>query len=35
MDILGRRRTDTLGTRIVFASFPDFFLEPDQIFRQQ
>jgi hypothetical protein len=33
MDILGRRHVDTLGTRIAFASFPDFFLEPDQIFR--
>jgi hypothetical protein len=35
MEILGRRHIDTLGTRIAFASFPDFFQEPDQIIRQQ
>jgi hypothetical protein len=35
MEIFGRWHTDTLGTRIAFASFLDFFLEPAQIFRQQ
>jgi hypothetical protein len=35
MEIFGRRHIDTLVTRIAFASFPDFFQEPDQIFRQQ
>jgi hypothetical protein len=35
MEILGRRHIDTLGTRIAFASFSDFFQEPDQIIRQQ
>jgi hypothetical protein len=34
MVIIGRRHIDTLATLIAFSSFPDFFLEPDQIFRQ-
>jgi hypothetical protein len=35
MEIPGRRHTDTLVTLIAFASFPDFFLEPAEIFRHQ